>query len=232
MLLKRGKWRIKNLIKTPVVNAVFEYMLRGAKNIAPSFHCVRLALIGYVSAAAGVIVLLLARGPLTVSRLIISVIADAVNGASTFWSRPHIFKEIGERVLPSITNSYTSTSIKLISFVFNSIAPRFHALPVLIFGSFISAVLGYLINPRAPTARGKASGQVTSKNFRRFPALTLTKPFTSSFSGSCYIFDGGKLTKSFPGYIFECCHNFYSYIGGVQIMTAKPSKYKGVSSFE
>ena len=80
----------------------------------------------------GVACLLSARGPSTVSRLIIPIVFDALNRMTRGWSGSHVLVKGSKTFPPRITNDNTSIAIQMRRFSV-AMATRYHRIPDIIF---------------------------------------------------------------------------------------------------
>lgn len=145
-----------------------------------SDHCFAVALNDNITSR--VRVLLYVSRPPTVSRLIVAIVVDAVDGMKRAWLRPHVGKKVLKRLKPSL--AYANASVEIISlvpFVFSILrTPIQHAAPCGVFCLPTHAVFcasnGVDFASEAPTRLGVSTAKIPSSNHDGAAAIARTSP--------------------------------------------------------
>jgi hypothetical protein len=95
---------------------------------------------GLVKPFAAVSRLLCWRSPSAVIGAIGAIIVDTVKGVTWRWFQPHILKERGEVVTPSLAHNYPSSSVGRVVSVARIVAATFRGSPTTIFWRVVSTV--------------------------------------------------------------------------------------------
>lgn len=116
--------------------------------------------------------------PATVFRGVAFVVVYSIYRQLSFWSWPHVFEKSLKRI-PSLTNTYTSTSVVHIRNVGFGVAPGTHSLPrsILCFLSDIVFVIMRSLFFNAATTFRFTGCEMTSNNLGLFSAIAHTQPF-------------------------------------------------------
>lgn len=110
-----------------LVNSGFSSPLSQMKRFAIKFNC-------FICSC--ILRLLHFCRPITIRRLIISVIISAINGVCRTRSCPHIFGKILKRIKPSITYLYATTPVIMVCSIITVIASLLHLCPKLVVRMF------------------------------------------------------------------------------------------------
>lgn len=152
-------------------------------------------------------VLLLNRGPTTVSRSVVVLDVNSVNGVFGSWFRSHVFKEVLKTILPTVTNCDSTASVINIIMVLGIKTPTFHLTPRAVFARTKHSMFGGILSclattthPAALTGRaafGFPTTKTTNEHVYDGPTITLTRPVGCLLSRS----QSSPLSESFSSQI-------------------------------
>jgi hypothetical protein len=120
----------------------------------------------------------LLRSPFDVSRLIITIIVNAINGVFGRWAWPDIRKEGFKRVEPAATNFDPSTSISFVIMALAVVAPRFHIAPRMMLGASRHTMSSQAGSPPTAARHNTSTYQIVSAYYSVF--ATIAKTFIPS----------------------------------------------------
>jgi hypothetical protein len=109
--------------------------------------------------------LFLRHSPSTISRLIISVVVNAVDGMLRTRRPSHVFEEIFVRIKPSIADSNSPSAISVIVLAFSVVAALLYAAPCTIFLCSIVGIAEMAFAMRSGRQAAATLG-MTSKTFQ------------------------------------------------------------------
>lgn len=117
------------------------------------------------TSVAAIAVLFFNRRPLHISRLVIAVYVNAINGMRKAGATANVLKESGKRILPLLAHFYTSPSIVLKSYVIRIKASLLHLAPRFVFRRAFHSMLVVGIAAFAAAFCAPASKTVASGNY-------------------------------------------------------------------
>lgn len=165
----------------------------------------------YVVVVTSIIGLFLVCCPSTVFWIIAAIIVYSFQCMFSCRTKSHIRKEIFKRVLPTLTDCYSSTTVTMKSFVVGFVTTVFHVLPRLVFCGFrhtmCLASQSCLFGGKTSTASSPSVCQLASIHYCGFSAITGTHPKIATVTFTVYTYCS-EITKAFPSQIFHFSH-FY-----------------------
>lgn len=193
-------WRKHRTLGTPAIShsAVCSRSWN-TKALAGLANCEAFSVENNVTVSAPVQRLLKPCRPATVSRLVIAVIVDAINGRSR-WASTHVGDERFKVVAPTIANSNAAPAVDGEFLVSRIQAPLFNVQPDFVLRPFALAVGGERkpFSVIAAAARGVASAKPMHRKRSFVAAIAATVPSVVLPSFSIWS-DGGQASKSLTG---------------------------------
>lgn len=112
------------------------------------------------------------RRPSHVSRFVVSVYINAIQGMKRSWSWPHIGQEIRKGFLPPLAHGYSTTAVVVVLFSGRRIASSFHVSPCSVFRRWYTSWSGAAVSMNKGTHFSGFPRQAsTGSNVRRSEVL-------------------------------------------------------------
>jgi len=127
------------------------------------------AIKGDIAIGAGISSLLLERCPSTISRLIITVVINAIKGMVFSWTPSYVFNECGKRMSPFLTDTNSPTAIIRKKSIFRINGALNHLLPNVVFGHFFNGFLEYTLFSHGVSLLNRFTDLVRASRVFRHP---------------------------------------------------------------